>query len=245
MISLLNLLYPSALYCICCGKIIDSTRTYRLCNDCFKNIKWVNVRTCVKCGKPLSAENHSELCYNCKEHSHVFRKGYTCAEYGTHERAILYALKYKGRTDIATTIGEILFDRLLQEFSSLKDTYDYIIPVPLYYHKKLIRGFNQSELITRRLASLAAINYEGEILERQFETKAMKGLIPEERRAIITGAFKVKSSAVEQIKGSTILVVDDIYTTGATTDEISSILYKAEVANVDISSFAAGADMVK
>lgn len=245
MTSLLNLLYPSTLYCICCGKIIDSTRTYRLCNDCIENIKWLDGRTCAKCGKPLSAENDTELCYNCKEHSHVFRRGYTCAEYGTHERAIVYALKYKGRTDIATTIGEILFDRLNQEFSSLRDTYDYIIPVPLYYPKKLARGFNQSELITRKLASLAVINYEGEMLERQFETKAMKGLRPEERRSIITGAFKVKPSAINQIKGSTILVVDDIYTTGATTDEVSSVLYKEGASNVDISSFAAGADMVK
>ena len=104
----LDLIYPPDLYCICCGKIIDSTRTYRLCNECMDGIKWANGRLCAKCGKLLSASNPGNICFNCREHPHQFDHGYTCTEYGTHERAMVFALKYHSRADIGVTVGEIM-----------------------------------------------------------------------------------------------------------------------------------------
>ena len=82
--SVLDLIYPPALYCVCCGKIIDETRTYRLCNDCMENIKWIDGRTCAKCGRQLGAVNPGTVCFNCREHPHSFDRGFTCTEYGTH-----------------------------------------------------------------------------------------------------------------------------------------------------------------
>ena len=253
----LDLIYPPALYCICCGKIIDETRTYRLCNECMEGIKWVDARTCAKCGKPLNANNPAEMCYSCREHPHSYDHGYTCAEYGTHERAMVFSLKYDGRPDIAGTIGEILADRMLAEFDAgeLSDMYDIVLPVPVHPSKKSIRGYNQAALIAEEFAHLTGLSCDDSILVRVRETHIMRSLGPDARRENIRGAFEVRKGRESDLSGKNILVVDDLYTTGATVDEIASLLKAPHTdisgssvpgaAMVDVLTFAAGADMVK
>lgn len=243
----LDLIYPPSLYCICCGKIIDQTRTYRLCNDCMDGLKWIGDRTCRKCGKRLSSVNPGEVCFNCKEHGHSFDFGYTCTEYGTHERAMVFSLKYDGRTDIADTIGEIMYDRMTAEFGSdaLASNYDIIVPVPVHRSKKDSRGFNQAALIAESFCRRAGLRADDDILVRVRQTHIMRSLGPDERRENIRGAFEIRKRRIPDIQGKRILIIDDIYTTGATADEIASLLKSAGASAVDLLSFAAGADMVK
>ncbi len=247
----LDLLYPGDLYCICCGKMIDHTRTYRLCDDCMDEIRWAGTRTCDKCGKPLSDFNPGGTCFSCREHSHVFDSGYTCTSYASCERAIIFALKYGNRTDIADTIGEIMYDRMMAEFTSeeLREMYDLVLPVPVHRHKRALRGYNQAELIARAFARRAGLSVDTNILLRTRETHVMRSLTPDQRRENIRGAFAVRERRRPDISGRNILVVDDIYTTGATIDEIASIL-KAPgdlpgASRVDSLVFSAGADIVK
>lgn len=245
----LDLLYPPDLYCICCGKIIDGTRPYRLCNECMDNIKWISDRTCVRCGKRLSDVNPGEICFNCREHPHRFARGFTCTEYGTNERAMVFALKYDGRTDIAETLGEIMYDRMTAEYSKeeIISSYDLVIPVPVHRYKRRIRGYNQAALIvqafTRRFGG--DLRADDDILVRLRETHMMRSLGPDARRENIRGAFGIRDSRMKDIPGKKILLIDDIYTTGATVDEISGILENAGAERVDVLTFAAGADMVK
>lgn len=243
----LDLIYPPALYCICCGKIIDETRTYRLCNDCMDGIKWVGERTCAKCGKVLSDADPSDTCYSCREHPHAFGHGYTCAEYGTHERAIVFALKYDGRPDIAGTIGCIMADRMLAEYdrAELQDMYDLVLPVPVHSDKKNRRGYNQAALIAERFARETGLVTTDSILVRTRETHIMRSLGPDQRRENIRGAFCVRDGRLKDVAGRSVLLIDDIYTTGATVDEIASVLFEAGARRVDFLSFASGADMVK
>lgn len=243
----LDLIYPPALYCICCGKIIDETRTYRLCNDCMDGIKWVGERTCVKCGKLLSDTDPSDTCFSCREHPHNFDKGYTCTEYGTHERAIVFALKYDGRPDIADTIGDILSDRMLAEFGSegLKKMYDLVLPVPVHPRRKSMRGYNQAALIASRFAQRTGLRMDSDVLIRSRETHIMRSLGPDQRRENIRGAFGIRLHRLGDIDAKRILLIDDIYTTGATVDEIAMTLRDAGASAVDFLSFASGADMIK
>lgn len=237
--AVLDRVYPNDLYCICCGKIIDWSRTYRLCDSCMGEMKWATGRTCNKCGKPLSEVNPSNTCFNCREHSHVFDRGYTCTEYGVHERAIVYALKYDDRTDIADTLGEIMSDAM-----TARD-YDLVVPVPITRKKSLERGYNQADLIARSLAKNTGLKYDGEVLSRVKETTAMRALSPDERRRNIEGSFALKPYGQTTICGAECLVIDDIYTTGATMDEIARVLKEGGARRVDFISFASGADMVK
>jgi len=118
----LDLMYPASLYCIGCEKIIDETRPYRLCNDCMKAMNWLSDRTCSKCGRELLDNDPGNECFVCREHTHNFRRAYSCATYGDHEKKIIYDLKYNAHPDIAKTIAEVMHDRL--EFIRYKERVD-------------------------------------------------------------------------------------------------------------------------
>lgn len=243
----LDLLYPKGLYCICCGKIIDDTRTYRLCGECMAEMKWTGGRICEKCGRPLSEINPSERCFVCRQHMHYFDRGFTCTAYSSCEREMIFSLKYYGHADVADTIAEIMYDRMTAEFSpdELYAMYDMLLPVPLHRHKYSIRGFNQAGLIADAFAELSGISSDPYILIRKRETRMMRSLSPEERRENIRGAFEIRPRRRPDVDGRSLLIIDDIFTTGSTIDEIARILREAGAAKVDFLTFASGADMLK
>ncbi|MBR2674357.1 MAG: ComF family protein [Mogibacterium sp.] len=244
--GILELLYPPNIYCICCGKIIDSSRTYSMCNDCIGSIRWVGGRNCTKCGKGLNENNPKDICFDCSGQAHSFDRGFICSEYGVHEKTLLYELKYASEGYIGETLGEIAYDRMAAELGeeTLAASYDMVIPVPIYKLREQRRGFNQAELIAKSFAKRAGLNLEREIIIRTKATAAMKGLDAAERRANISGAFEIRARKLPLIKGAKILLVDDIYTTGATLDEAASVLKAAGASKVDFIAFASGADIL-
>ena len=108
-----------------------------------------------------------------------------------------------------------------------------------------MRGFNQAALIANRFADFAGLECDEDILIRVKETHIMRSLGPEERRANISGAFEIRKRRVGDAAGKKLALIDDIYTTGATVDEIARLLKSAGAAQVDVLTFAAGADVVK
>lgn len=258
---MLDLVYPPGLYCICCGKITDDSRTYRLCNDCMKSMNWITGRHCSKCGRPLSDNDPGDLCFGCAQRAasgreFSFDKGHACAGYGTCEQSVIFALKYGGHADIGDTLGEVLYDRMLSEYDpyELTGMYDMVTPVPVHMEKAGTRGFNQADLIGRGFAKRAGLNYDANILVRTRRTLPMKGLGPAERTENIRGAFEVRKRKLPLIEGARILLIDDIFTTGATIDEIAGILKDPwnddedrmhnGAARVDFLAFAGGADII-
>lgn len=249
--ELIDLVYPPGLYCISCGKITDDSRTYRLCNDCMKSMNWNTGRSCVRCGRPLAETDPGELCFGCAQRKAsgrepCFDRGYACTAYGACAQSVIFAFKYGGRSDIGDTLGEILYDRMLSEYEAdeLAGMYDIVIPVPIHADRLKKRGFNHAELMGRSFAKRAGLRFDPVVLVRTRTTLPMKGLGPEERRANIRGAFRIKNSRLPLIKESRILLIDDIFTTGSTVDEIASVLKDAGAARVDFLAFAAAGDMV-
>lgn len=241
--KLLDLIYPEGLYCHCCDKIISPDRSYGLCNECMDGFKWATGRCCLKCGKPLSPSNPRVICYSCSEHKHNYHRGYTCTEYGTHERSLLYKLKYNGSTYVAPMVAEVMYDRMIS--LGIEDDYDILIPAPSHKSRALSRGYNQAELIAEELSRLTHIPASDEVLERISHTAAMRTLTPEQRRSQLQGVFAMKKGQEEAVRDKRVMLVDDIYTTGATADALSELLYSSGAARVDILSFSAGADVVK
>ena len=119
-----------------------------------------------------------------------------------------------------------------------------MIPVPLHADKLKKRGFNHAELIGRGFTERAGLLFDPGVLVRTRATVPMKGLGPEERRANIRGAFTIRNSRLTQIQGARILLIDDIFTTGSTIDEISSLLKCHGASRVDFLAFAAAGDMI-
>ena len=239
--KLLELLFPSDLYCISCESIIDKSRVYSLCDKCVRMFHWVDERTCEKCGKILQAEYLHRICVDCRENERRFIKGYTCLQYGLYERELLLAFKYGGKAYIGEKIARAMADRIKPEGFET----DIIVPVPMHKRKLASRGYNQAEIIAVNLARILNLKSQNKLLLRTGYTAAMSRLAPEERRMNIENAFKVAGNAAKKIEGKRVLLVDDIYTTGSTADECSRALLEAGAIEVRFISFAAGANLIK
>ena len=122
--------------------------------------------------------------------------------------------------------------------------YDLVTPVPTHRDKQAVRGYNHAGLMGKSFAKRAGLRYDPEIVKRTRPTLPMKGLGPEARIANIQGAFDVRARKLPLIAGARILLIDDIFTTGATIDEIARILKDAGASRVDFLAFAAAGDMI-
>jgi predicted amidophosphoribosyltransferase len=122
--------------------------------------------------------------------------------------------------------------------------YDLVTPVPTHRDKQAVRGYNHADLMGKSFAGRAGLRYDPDVVVRTRPTLPMKGLGPEARIANIQGAFDIRAHRLPLIAGSRILLIDDIYTTGATIDEIASILKDAGASRIDFLAFAAAGDMI-
>lgn len=247
----LDMIYPQGIYCICCGSVIDSSRIYSICDDCIQKFEWINEdkRTCKKCGKLLRPDYIHEICVDCRENEHYFDHGYTCCQYGLYERTLMMDLKYGGKSYLGNIIGEIISDRLLStlqndEEEKISENWDMILPVPIHKKRMSKRGFNQTEIISTVIARKLGILTDKSILVREKNTKVMKNLGVIDRKFNLKNAFAVRDAKYSKLTGKNILLVDDIYTTGATVDEVSKVLKEAGAEKIDVVTFAAGGNVV-
>lgn len=180
-------IFPSNIYCICCGALIDSSRPYALCDECIRKFHWNTGRTCDKCGKALPDTYRGSLCYDCMEHSRSFTRGYSCLTYGLHEREVLMDFKYNGKGYLGKKFGEILYDRISCEDLLI----DVIVPVPVSAARLRKRGYNQSAVMARRLAQLMEVPCDEKLLVRTRNTKMLRTLDPAERALALDGAFAI------------------------------------------------------
>lgn len=237
----LDLIYPSNIYCISCGNIIDDSRPYALCDSCVRALKWANGRTCSRCGKILQEGYGPDLCTDCLERPHTFEKGYTCVEYGAAEREMLHRFKYKDQAYLGRKMAEIMYDRIrIEELSP-----ELIIPVPMFRRKEKIRGYNQAAVLASSLAKYTGIPYDGRLLMRAVETEAMSRLGALGRRKNIREVFCVSAAGRDRLAGKTVLLVDDIYTTGSTADACSRALLDAGAGRICVFTFASGANLIR
>lgn len=238
--NLIELLFPSNIYCISCGNLIDATRPYALCDHCVRTWNWNNEDCCQKCGKKLrnTDGNKRELCFDCLVAPHAFVKGYSCVEYGWAERDFLHRFKYKDKAYYAKKMADLMAERIDQETLAV----DLLVPVPMYKKKQRQRGYNQAAVLARQLGEKLQISYD-EVLIRQKNTEPMSGLDRLQRKENIKDAFAVVPSKARKVKGISLMLIDDIYTTGSTADACAQCLINAGAKEVYVYAFAAGADM--
>lgn len=235
-----DFIFPSNIYCICCGSIIDHTRPYALCDSCVEKFHWVGKKTCEKCGKILDNESVHTLCFDCREIDHLFIKGYTCAGYGLYERIMMMDYKYHDRAWIGRKIGDILADRM----QHIAFHPDLVVPVPIHRAREQKRGYNQAALMAGRFASRMQLKFDDKVLIRSKNTVPMRNLNVAERAANVGDAFEIKEDRDIAIVQKNILLVDDIFTTGSTADSCTNTLLKGGAKAVWLLTFACGSNVV-
>ena len=157
-------------------------------------------------------------CKFCENKNFYFDRAISCIEYCDKSKVLVLSLKYYGNTYMSRYIAQVMRDKL--EFEQLSA--DYIIPVPLHKKRMRIRGFNQAEKIASYLSEYTNIPII-DCVKRNRNTKRLYALNKFQREKELKNAFEVKGGS-EKIIGKRIILVDDIFTTGTTVNEISKKL---------------------
>lgn len=221
--------------CVVCNKslnirtikeIKNDTYVDGLCEKCRKKIKYVTEPKCAKCGRPLEDEVQ-EYCMDCTKGKHIYDRGMAVFTYEEGIKESIYRFKYKNHK----IYGEFFGDEMAEKYGKwLKNMeIDAIIPVPVHKERMRKRGYNQAELIARRLSNRIDIKMDEYMLTRMKKTRPQKELGVSQRKKNLEKAFKVCGNIVKYKK---IVLVDDIYTTGSTIDECARVLKEAGVEEV-------------
>ena len=175
---------------------------------------------------------------DCRGREHMFDRARTLYEYGTAAPS-LYRFKYKGRQEYADFYGEEM-GKYLGEFIR-RVSPDVLVPVPLHRKKLKSRGYNQAACLARALGKSLNLPVDEKLVKRIRNTAPMKRLNPTERQNNLKKAFNIGRNDVKLY--DRIILVDDIYTTGTTLDEISALLKSYGVSEVYCVTLACGAGL--
>jgi ComF family protein len=209
------------------------------CRDCRSAVTPVEPPLCPRCGiKFRSRVGGDHLCGRCLEQPPPFHMARAALVYDRSVVDIIHCYKYKGRTRLAAPLGALLRCTFVRHWEGL--AVDLVLPVPLHSRRLRRRGFNQSDLMLRewraRSAPSAVPPMEAGVLERTRASAPQAGLGRRERQSNIRGAFWVRRP--DRVDGRSILLVDDVITTGATAGECARVLLASGAARVDVLALA-------
>jgi ComF family protein len=244
--SLCCALFPAP--CRLCGESLLRLSRIPVCDSCWQQLPEQSGSLCAICGEALGAKGFGSdseagdpLCRPCRVAAPPFEHAVAHGLYQDRLRALLHLLKYDGMEPVAGRLGELLARQVL----AMPDRPEamLVVPVPLYRGKRRQRGFNQAEALAR--AAVKALRRQQPqwkltvavgLLERRRATESQAGLTPHQRRANVRGAFF--APAKEKLKGADVLLIDDIYTTGATARACAQALRRAGANSVRVATVA-------
>ncbi|PIV54739.1 ComF family protein [Candidatus Desantisbacteria bacterium CG_4_10_14_0_8_um_filter_48_22] len=233
--GLLNFIYPPR--CLACSKLLEDNAG--LCGQCFEEIRIIVDPYCQRCGMPLDPPEafkgiETPLCADCRNHRRPFALARSIGRYEGVLKKCIHLFKYKGRKVILKPIDKLISLYFPGLFPVEKIS--FIVPVPLHRKRLREREFNQSELVADMIGSKYGIPVLADILSRTVYTSPQVALTRDERAENVKGAFKAGESS--WLPKSNILLVDDVYTTGATACECARVLKQAGAESVYIFTLA-------
>jgi ComF family protein len=246
-------LFPCS--CVLCSRSLLRLTRAPICDFCCTQLPPQTGTLCACCGENLGIPNLSiapgsdhpdsqPLCQPCRLAAPAFVKAVAYGGYHGELRSLIHLLKYEGMQPVAGRLGRLLADSL-EAFASSADAprQMLVIPVPMHPVKQRRRGFNHAELLAR--AAMAEmrrrhpqwrLHLEASLLKRVRVTVSQAGLTTHQRRQNLRGAFFAPRPG--RLAGQNVLLVDDIYTTGATARACSRVLMNAGAASVRVATVA-------
>jgi len=230
--SVLTLVYPQE--CHGCGNSVESSSDGVACSDCWNKVRIFtgNESLCEKCGAYLggTSSSRSISCRQCQDH--VYDRAFAI---GIYEHALAATvLQLKSNPHLCRRIRDLIIS--FHAANTLRDA-TLIVPVPLSRKRLHERGFNQAEVLARSFARPFRTFVRNDVLIRRSHTPMHRAAMDKKARAItVRNAFDVQNA--ESIKGSHILLVDDVLTSGATASSCAGMLKKNGAGRVDVLTLA-------
>jgi len=228
--GLISLLYPPR--CVGCQRLLDE-HGRAFCPACQEAFRAVASPLCVWCGLPF-AGGSDHPCGRCLTARPLFGRARAVAHYAASEEGTspptqaLYRFKYRGDLGVGKTLAGLV----AEHFPYAGQDYDVVVPVPLHVSRLRKRGFNQAAVLSKGVARRHGLALDVLSLQRTRAGAQQVGLSEEERRRNVRGAFGVVRP--RQVAGKSIVLIDDVYTTGATANECARKLLAAGAHRVDV-----------
>ena len=228
--SLLNLIFPNKIKCIFCGtELNENCHTY--CEHCKDTLPFIT-SCCDRCGLPMSDE-HLEVCSSCKRQNYNFVKARSVFSYIDLPLDVVRKVKFRKKKIFLPEMAELLY----KTFLTWNISVDLVTYVPMYPKNEKERGFNQSKILAEEFSRLSNIPITY-CCEKILNTQNQRDLSFEKRKENIKDAFKIIKESKPEIKDKVILIIDDVFTTGATTSELALTLKRANVKDCYVLTFA-------
>jgi ComF family protein len=236
--SLFAVLFPSD--CRICRSPLTTISNLPVCEPCLAQVVPMDGLLCRVCGEKLFSSfvntEDGPVCGMCRRAKPHFRRAVAYGAYEGALRELIHLFKYNGIKPAGKMLGRLLNQSVAE--MHLPASF-IVIPVPLWSGKRQTRGFNQAEAIAQAFVSLqsaSGVQMDTSIMARTRDTASQTGLTRHQRRANVRGAFKVLRP--ERVKDCTVLIVDDVMTTGTTAGECARVLRRAGAKEVFVATVA-------
>jgi ComF family protein len=230
--AVLDLVFPAL--CPLCGDVLGAGRRDPICGTCWEAFPLLPPGGCVSCGAPgpatLAAGTPASACPACAAEPTPLAFARAAGVYDGRLREAILALKFRGKRALAHPLGDLVAARCAEAFGAI----DALVPVPLARRRERERGFNQAELIAARLGRRLGIPARPRWLGRARSTEPQSELDAAARRRNVRDAFL----AAPAVAGRSIVVIDDVLTTGATVRECARTLRRAGARSVGVVTVA-------
>ena len=214
--------------CAGCGIIVADVHSF--CPECWKQVEFLGEGGCKVCGIPL-ASTDADNCAACLARPPRIARTRAAVAYDDLSRNLAIRLKYGRKVAIAKTMARYMLPLVKQDGGDR-----LIVPVPLHRGRLWWRGFNQSVLVARELARALGIAADPFVLRRIRRTPPLKGMSALQRRKTVAGAFRVRDKSA--VAGRTVILIDDVLTTGSTAEACARALKRAGAARIELVSWA-------
>ncbi|MBM3248873.1 MAG: ComF family protein [Candidatus Omnitrophica bacterium] len=233
--AVLDLVYPNN--CINCKTaILDKDYEFSLCQDCWQSIENNLPPFCSKCGLHLEdIDTRIDLCKDCQKRELYFDKAFSVFAFEGMAKELIHKFKYSNKTMLAKVFAKMIFD-FAMNFNIPLDSYDIMLPVPLHSTRLREREYNQCEILARQLQKFFPLELSTKDVKRIKNTKSQITLDKASRWKNVEGVFKTTNEYA--FKDKSVLVVDDLMTTGSTASELAKTLKDSGAKTVSVLTIA-------
>ncbi|MCS6829279.1 MAG: ComF family protein [bacterium] len=192
------------------------------CDECAEHIPYIALPVCVRCGTPVHPEGFCIACYRRPLVPEAVR---AVTRYEGVMRAAIHRFKYEGRPSLAPALAQLLVQSWQTPLAEALHGVDVVLPIPIHRRRERERGFNQSALLAREFCQSTGLPLLRGVLERTVYRQPQVGLGEVERRENVKDAFRMVQP--HAVRGKSVLLIDDVWTTGSTLNEAASTLLAA------------------